>query len=92
MSSRIIWYQNDIMNRKTIFQEKYRDMVRQMVEIRKAHGLTQRDLAEKLKVPHCYVGRVETFERRLDIIEMVKWLKILKLNNNEIIDFLKQAL
>ena len=83
---------NNLFNKKTIFQTKYRAMVRQMVEIRKSRGLTQRDLADKLKVPHCYIGRAETFERRLDIIEMVKWLKALNLTNDEIIDFLKQAL
>ena len=80
------------MNKKTIFDDKYRDMVNRMVEIRKHHGWTQRELAYKLKVSHCYVGRVETYERRLDIIETIKWLRILKLSDSEIIDFLKLIL
>ena len=92
MSSRNIWYQNDIMNKKTIFLDEYRDMIKQMVEIRKKRGLTQRDLADKLRVPHCYVGRVETFERRLDIIETIRWLRVLKLSDTEIIEFIKKIL
>ena len=77
MSSRCFWYQNDVMNKKTIFSEKYRNMIDQMVEIRKNRGLTQRDLAIKLKVSHCYVGRVETYERRRDSVETINWLKAL---------------
>ena len=92
MSSSNIWYQNDIMNKKTIFLDKYRNMVKQMVEIRKKRGLTQRDLAVKLRVPHCYVGRVETFERRLDIMETIRWLRALKLSDTEIIEFIKRVL
>ena len=80
------------MNKKTIFLDKYRNMVKQMVEIRKKRGLTQRDLAVKLRVPHCYVGRVETFERRLDIIETIRWLRALKLSDTEIIEFIKRVL
>ena len=80
------------MNKKTIFLDKYRNMVKQMVEIRKKRSLTQRDLAVKLRVPHCYVGRVETFERRLDIMETIRWLRALKLSDTEIIEFIKRVL
>lgn len=67
-------------------------MIKQMTEIRKKRHLTQRDLATKLNVPHCYVGRVETYERRLDIMEMVNWLRALKMSDSEIIEFIKQIL
>jgi transcriptional regulator with XRE-family HTH domain len=40
---------------------------------RKAAGLTQRDLAARLEVPHSWVAKVESGERRIDVIEMV-WL------------------
>ncbi len=80
------------MNKKTIFQEKYRGMIDQMVEIRKKLGWTQRDLASKLKVTHCCVGRVETYERRLDIMETIRWLRVLKLTDEEIIKFIEQIL
>ncbi len=81
-----------IFNKKTIFQDKYRDMIDRMVELRKQRGLTQRELAQKMRVTHCCVGRVETYERRLDIMETIRWLRVLKLSDNEIIEFLKRAL
>lgn len=36
-------------------------------------GLTQADLAERLNKPQSFVAKVETHERRLDLIELVKW-------------------
>ena len=81
-----------VFNKKTIFQDKYRDMIDRMVELRKQHGLTQRELAQKMRVTHCCVGRVETYERRLDIMETIRWLRVLKLSDDEIIEFLKQVL
>ncbi|MBQ9539807.1 MAG: helix-turn-helix transcriptional regulator [Alphaproteobacteria bacterium] len=81
-----------VFNKKTIFQDKYRDMVDRMVELRKKRGLTQRELAQKMRVTHCCVGRVETYERRLDIMETIRWLRVLKLSDDEIIEFLKQVL
>lgn len=81
-----------VFNKKTIFQDKYRDMIDRMVELRKKRGLTQRELAQKMRVTHCCVGRVETYERRLDIMETIRWLRVLKLSDDEIIEFLKRAL
>jgi len=36
-------------------------------------GLTQADLADRLHKPQSFVAKVETMERRLDLIEFVKW-------------------
>jgi transcriptional regulator with XRE-family HTH domain len=38
--------------------------------IRKAAGLTQRDVAHRLDVPPSWVAKVETGERRIDLVEM----------------------
>ena len=72
--------------------EKYRLLIDKMVEIRKSRGLTQRDLAAKLNVSHCYVGRVETYERRLDIVETINWLKALGCSDTEILKLVTRIL
>ena len=33
-------------------------------------GLSQRDLAARLKVPHSWVAKVESGERRIDVVEL----------------------
>lgn len=39
--------------------------------LRDAAGLSQRDLAAKLDVPHSWVAKVEAGERRIDLVEFV---------------------
>ena len=40
-----------------------------LVAMRKAAGLTQRELAEKLEREHSFVSRMELGERRVDVVE-----------------------
>jgi transcriptional regulator with XRE-family HTH domain len=41
---------------------------------REAAQLSQRALAERLRVPHSWVAKVEAGERRLDVVEMCWFL------------------
>lgn len=54
---------------------RYKRLIDSIVDARKAAGLTQRDLAARLKQPPSYVGKIESRQRRLDLIEMVDLLE-----------------
>ena len=41
--------------------------------LREQAGLTQRELAERLKKPQSWVARCETAARRIDIAEWLEW-------------------
>ena len=41
---------------------------------RKSASLSQRDLAARLKVPHSWVAKVESGERRIDLLEFCWFL------------------
>ena len=43
-----------------------------LVDARLNRGLTQRDLAKRLKTSQSFVARYETGERRLDIVEFIR--------------------
>lgn len=43
-------------------------------QVRLDAGLTQADLAERLDKPQSFIAKVETQERRLDVIEFAKWM------------------
>ena len=44
-----------------------------MIEARKAAGLTQRDVAARLRKPPSFVGKVEAIERNLSALEFIAW-------------------
>ena len=48
-----------------------------LVETRKSNGVTQQELADRLKRPQSYVAKIETGERRLDVVEFVEWFQAL---------------
>jgi transcriptional regulator with XRE-family HTH domain len=51
--------------------------VSRLVELRKQIDVSQRDLAERLSQSRSYVSKVEIFERRLDFVQLVDWLRAL---------------
>ena len=55
---------------KSIFTPEYAILREELVKERTLAGLTQRELARRLKVPHSWVAKVESGERRIDLIEM----------------------
>ena len=67
-------------------------MIDSLKSLRKKHGLTQRDLAKKLGVAHCFVGRAETCERRLDIMDLIRILRAFDFTDREILKFFEKLL
>ncbi|MDG6882160.1 transcriptional regulator, y4mF family [Phocoenobacter uteri] len=59
---------------------------------RKQLGLSQRALAEKMGVVYSLIGKIETGDRRLDIIEFIQYCEVLELDPKNIIDKLTQIL
>lgn len=56
---------------KSIYTDSYRGLITRLVEARKRAGLTQQQLADKLKKPQSFVAKYEGLERRLDIAEYI---------------------
>ncbi|HEX8916550.1 MAG TPA: helix-turn-helix transcriptional regulator [Humisphaera sp.] len=56
---------------RSLHTAAHRELVAAVVAMRKAAGLTQRDLAERLGREQNFVGRVETGQRRIDLVEWV---------------------
>ena len=55
--------------KKSIHSLEYQLVLEKLVAMRRLAGLTQRDLAKKLEREHSFVWRIETGERRLDVVE-----------------------
>ena len=54
---------------KSTFSPQYELLRRRLVDLRHEAGLTQRELADKLKREHSFVARIELGERRVDLVE-----------------------
>lgn len=63
---------------KNIYTDEYKFVVEQLKKARKASGLTQVDVANKLERPQSYVSKCESGERRLDITELKKLANLYK--------------
>ena len=53
----------------SIFTQRHQEFIAFIASVRKAAGITQVELAERLGKPQSFVSKVERGERRLDVIE-----------------------
>ncbi len=72
--------------KKTIYSQDSKILTNALRNGRKAQGLTMRQLAEKMDVHHSVIGKIETGERRLDVIEFIEYCNILGIEPNNIIN------
>ncbi len=71
--------------KKTIYSKDSRVLTEYLRNSRKEAGLTIRQLAEKMDVHHSIIGKIETGERRLDVIEFIEYCQVLDIEPTEII-------
>ena len=57
---------------KSVFTDEYSILLKTLILVRKKAGITQVELAKKLKQPQSYISKYEHGERRLDVIEFVE--------------------
>lgn len=63
----------------------HRAMMQVLTETRKSKGITQQDLADRLSRPQSYIAKVETGERRLDVVEFIEWASAIDSSPPELI-------
>lgn len=59
--------------RKSIYSAQYGTFLGLLLRTRKAAGVTQRQLARKLRTTQSMISKAENGERRLDVIELFAW-------------------
>ncbi len=70
---------------KSIYDEEYRKLIKDLRSARLDVGMTQQALADTLGKPQSFVAKIEGNERRLDIIEFVHWCRALDINPSQIL-------
>ena len=69
--------------RKSVHRNLHTSLRKTLIKARKDLGLSQRDLAERLGITHSVIGKVETGDRRLDVVEFYEYTKALELVPSE---------
>ena len=64
---------------------RYLEFIARLRQARKARQLTQAELASLLAKPQSYVSKVETCERRIDLIEAAYWCTHLQVRLEELL-------
>ncbi|MFC5431872.1 helix-turn-helix domain-containing protein [Paraburkholderia denitrificans] len=65
---------------------RYQRIAVLLTELRKERGLLQQDVADRLDRPQGFVSKVESGNRRLDVIELLDFLRALDADPHGFID------
>lgn len=76
---------------KTLGSSRHRALVALLVEKRAAAGLTQEDLAARLGVYQSLVARLESGQRRIDVVEWLDLAEILGFDPAEALRAVRRA-
>jgi transcriptional regulator with XRE-family HTH domain len=60
------------------YTTRYQLLLKLLIHSREKAGLTQQEVAEKLKKPQSYISKIESGERRIDFIELEDLCQIYK--------------
>lgn len=75
--------------RKAVFSRDYKIFLEELRDARNEAGLTQVQLARRLRTSQSVVSKIERGERRLDIVELKNWCKALRVPLGEFIETLE---
>lgn len=73
----------------SIYLEQYQLVIHTLKEARIKQNITQEKLAQALNRPQSFIAKVESGERRLDVVEFVHIARLLSLNPETVIKKIK---
>lgn len=69
----------------SIYSEEYQRVIKRLRQARREQGLTQATVAEHLGKPQSFLAKVESGERRLDVLEFIHLAQLLSLDPANVI-------
>jgi len=70
---------------KSLYSKRHKLLVEFLREARKNAGLTQQEVADRLRKPQSFVAKYENGERRLDFVEMIDVAGVLGFDLNNLV-------
>jgi transcriptional regulator with XRE-family HTH domain len=75
---------------KSVYSAHYKRLRALLIAYREKAGLTQTELAKALGRPQSFISKVESGERRLDVVELLEVLRALNYDSAEFISELSR--
>ncbi|AXE05215.1 helix-turn-helix transcriptional regulator [Salmonella enterica] len=70
----------------SIYSEEYQVVIKSLRDARLAQGMTQAQLAKALGKPQSFIAKVENGERRLDVVEFVRFCRLVNVEPGSILN------
>jgi transcriptional regulator with XRE-family HTH domain len=80
------------MERPWVTSPSYHAAIRVLVAARRNQGLSQRELARRLGKPRSFVSKIESRERRLDIVEFILLAREMGIHPLDLLDSILSTL
>lgn len=68
---------------KTIHNKQYHDLIEKLCNERKRLGLSQAEVAVYLKMTQSEISKIESSERRIDVLEFKELLTVYRMSENK---------
>lgn len=78
--------------KKSLLRREYKALLKVLYQLRMSSGLRQEDLADKLDEPQSFVSKIESGERRIDLVELNDICEALGSNLEEFVQEFKKVL
>nr|WP_232272161.1 helix-turn-helix transcriptional regulator [Thiosulfatihalobacter marinus] len=76
---------------KTIRSKGQEALCQALVDARNKAGLSQQQLAARLKRPQSFVARLESGERRIDVVEFTVLARVIGFDKDEVLSIVEAA-
>jgi len=76
---------------KTLGSARHKALIDLLIQKREAAGLTQAELAERLGEYQSFVARLESGQRRIDVVEFIEFAEILGFDPSKFIQTIKKV-
>lgn len=73
------------MSKSSLHSDENKALVAVLVKARKAAGISQTDLADRLNKRQQFVSRIESGERRVDLLEFIMIARALKIEPRDLL-------
>lgn len=76
----------------SLHDDSYQQFIELLVQRRKASGLSQQGVADALGWNQSQVAKIETCQRRIDVIELIRFAQVIGMDPSRLVSEVRKAM